>query len=171
MIGSVRLLSRRLIPSPEIGWLFKSEFYVIMTTKRDKIGAPPRRIRVEGKMEDRKNKKDRLATEVKELRRKIFRQAEENRECREALTLLRSFADAVKRLYVGVTIRDISGKKIYVNSTEAQRHGYRPEELIGKYVGILAPKELTDPLIVEKMKQMKNWDRESANIRTGRTTF
>lgn len=171
MIRSVHLLIRRLISAPEIGRLFKSEFYVIITMKRDKIGAPPRRIRIEGKMEDRDKTKDRLAAELKALRLKVFSLTEENRECREALTLLRSVADAVERLHVGVTIRDTSGKIVYVNSTEAKMHGHRPEQLIGKYVGVLAPKELSDPLTVEKMKQMKNWDRESVNIRTDGTTF
>jgi two-component system NtrC family sensor kinase len=108
-------------------------------------------------MEDRDKTKEQLAPELK--------------ECRRELALLKLVADAVERMQVGVTIRDTVGKIVYVNSTEAEMHGRKPEELLGKYVGILAPRELTDPLTVEKMKQMKNWSRESVNIRTDGTTF
>jgi PAS domain S-box-containing protein len=108
-------------------------------------------------MEERDKTKEQLAAELE--------------ECRQELALLKLVVDAVERMQVGVTIRDTAGKIVYVNSTEAEMHGHKPEELLGKYVGVLAPQELSDPLTVEKMKQMKNWSRESVNIRTDGTTF
>ncbi len=55
---------------------------------------------------------------------------------------LRKLEKALQTTRVGVTITDIEGKIIYVNSAEARMHGYDPEELAGKNVRIFAAPDI-----------------------------
>jgi len=77
---------------------------------------------------------------------------------------------AVEIMPIGVTITDVCGKILYTNPTEAEMHGYRIEELIGKDLGILAPPDLRRPLTSEELKEIKPL-RESVNIRKDGSIF
>jgi two-component system cell cycle sensor histidine kinase/response regulator CckA len=89
----------------------------------------------------------------------------------QAEEALRLFEKAIDNLQLGLTITDSHGKIIYTNPAEASMHGYQAEELIGKDVRILAPREIWDPLTVEQLLKMKSWKRESINIRKDGSTF
>ena len=92
-------------------------------------------------------------------------------ERKQAEEGLRLFERAIETLQLGLTVTDSHGKIIYTNPAEAGMHGYQVEELIGKDVRILAPREIWNPLAVEQLLKMKPWKRESINIRKDGSTF
>ena len=90
---------------------------------------------------------------------------------KQAEEALRLFERAIETLQLGLTITDSHGKIIYINLAEAKMHGYQVEELIGKDVRILAPREIWNPMTVEQLLKMNSWKRETINIRKDGSTF
>jgi len=84
---------------------------------------------------------------------------------------LRLFEKSAETTQLGITISDIEGKILYTNPAEAGMHGYKVEELIGKYVQIFAPPEISNPMTLEQIKNMKRFKRESVNIRKDGSMF
>jgi len=78
---------------------------------------------------------------------------------------------AVETMQLGLTISDVQRVIRYVNPAEAHMHGYRPEELIGQSVQILAPPGLGQPMTVEKMRDLSSWKRQSQNVRKDGSLF
>lgn len=114
-----------------------------------------------------------LVEEINRLEKIVEQQKQEertNHQDRKALALEK----AIETIDIGVTLTDPNGKILYTNPAEAKMHGYRVEELIGKHAKILAPKKLWDNRQKEdghKIEDMKNWKRESVNVRKNGTTF
>ena len=90
---------------------------------------------------------------------------------KQAEEALRLFERAIETLQLGLTITDSHGKIVYINLAEAKMHGYQVEELIGKDVRILAPREIWNPMTVEQLLKMDSWKRETINIRKDGSTF
>ncbi len=86
----------------------------------------------------------------------------------EALTKLEK---ALQTTQVGVTITDIEGKIIYLNSAEARMHGYDPDELVGKNVRIFASPEIWEVNPPDLIREMSSWRRESENLRKDGKSF
>ena len=78
---------------------------------------------------------------------------------------------ALQTTRVGVTITDIEGKIIYLNSAEARMHGYKPEELAGKNVRVFAAPEIWEVNPPDLIREMSSWKRESENLRKDGTSF
>lgn len=78
---------------------------------------------------------------------------------------------AVDTMQLGVTVTDLEGRIVYINPADAALHGYVPEELVGKDVRILAPRETHQRIPPEKITSRTTWRRESVNRRRDGTTF
>lgn len=78
---------------------------------------------------------------------------------------LRRLEKAVETMQLGVTITDIAGKIVYINSAEARIHGYTVDELVGRDVSVFCLPGYRRSLSSEKVRRMKSWRRESMNVR------
>jgi len=87
------------------------------------------------------------------------------REKEESLLALQK---AVENMQIGVTISDPKGKILYINPAEAEMHGYKVEDLVGKDARILGPPEMWKPMSQPVMKRFK---RETMNVRKDGSTF
>jgi diguanylate cyclase (GGDEF)-like protein/PAS domain S-box-containing protein len=77
------------------------------------------------------------------------------------LTLL---MHAIETIPIGVTIKDTSGRIIYMNPAEARMHGYSVGELLGKDSRVLAPQSIWSKVTVPVGSYDKSI-RESVNMR------
>lgn len=84
---------------------------------------------------------------------------------------LRMLNKAFETTQLGVTITDTEGTILYSNRAEAEMHGYRPEELIGQDVRVLAPEALWKPLGMDELKQLRSRQRETVNRRRDGSQF
>jgi diguanylate cyclase (GGDEF)-like protein/PAS domain S-box-containing protein len=84
---------------------------------------------------------------------------------------LRKLEKALQTTQVGVTITDIEGKIVYLNSAEARMHGYELEELEGKNVHIFASPEIWEVNPPDLIREMSSWKRESENLRKDGSAF
>jgi diguanylate cyclase (GGDEF)-like protein/PAS domain S-box-containing protein len=83
-------------------------------------------------------------------------------------TLL-SLQKAVETMQIGVTITDRNGKIIYINPADAEMHGYRVEELMGKDARIFAPPHIWKAKSPQSM--LMRFRRETMNTRKDGSTF
>lgn len=74
----------------------------------------------------------------------------EMRQVEDTISLLK---EAVDCLPIGITLRDLTGKILYVNPAEAELHGYTPEELIGREIRHHTPQEPMTPCLSEHLNQ------------------
>jgi diguanylate cyclase (GGDEF)-like protein/PAS domain S-box-containing protein len=84
---------------------------------------------------------------------------------------LRKLEKALQTTQVGVTITDIEGKILYLNSAEARMHGYGPEDLIGKNVRMFAAPETWEVNPPDLIREMSSWRRQSVNLRKDGSSF
>jgi diguanylate cyclase (GGDEF)-like protein/PAS domain S-box-containing protein len=84
---------------------------------------------------------------------------------------LRQLKKAVDTMQLGVTITDNEQRILYVNPAEAEMHGYRPEELLGRESTIFAPPELWQPMSKAKLRGVRSWRRDSVNVRKDGSRF
>jgi PAS domain S-box-containing protein len=88
---------------------------------------------------------------------------------RDSLSLLEK---ALDYLPLGITIKDVDGKIVYTNFTEALLHGYdRKQEILNQHARMFAPRELWEPMDIDKVRNMGAWKRETLNIRKKGETF
>jgi diguanylate cyclase (GGDEF)-like protein/PAS domain S-box-containing protein len=92
-------------------------------------------------------------------------------EMRQVEDNLRMLKEAVDCLPIGITLSDINGKIIYSNPSEAEIHGYSPEELIGREASQFAPQSHRKPFTPEQINNMGLMKRESINIRKNGEEF
>ena len=92
-------------------------------------------------------------------------------ELKQYEKMLRELRKAVETIRLGVTITDINGKIIYTNPADAEMHGYKVEELIGKDVRIFAPAGKKNFSSMEQIKRWKGMVRESVNVKKDGTEF
>ncbi len=86
-----------------------------------------------------------------------------------ALVRMRRLEKAVETLELGVTITDTKGRILYTNPAEAELHGYRVEELIGKDVSVFMPASWQPA--PGRPHQLASWRRETVNVRRDGTIF
>jgi PAS domain S-box-containing protein len=84
---------------------------------------------------------------------------------------LRRLVKAVESIELGLIVKDVAGKILFVNSAAAAMNGYAPEEMIGKNAQMLSPKEQWRSQSEEEARNMKRWSRESRNLRKDGTVF
>ncbi|MBC8385453.1 MAG: PAS domain S-box protein, partial [Candidatus Cloacimonetes bacterium] len=85
--------------------------------------------------------------------------------------ILRELKEAVETLRLGVTITDIQGNITYTNPADAEIHGYKVAELIGKDARIFAPLTYRKTTSIDQIKKWKGLIRESTNIRKDGSKF
>jgi len=79
--------------------------------------------------------------------------------------------EAVDTMLIGVTITDIFGKILYVNPADAIMHGYKPQELIGKYISIFTDDVIRSELDMDNIVEWHGKIRHSNNVRKDGTVF
>jgi len=84
---------------------------------------------------------------------------------------LHQIKQSVDTMKLGVTITDTFGKIIYVNHANAEMHGYKEEELIGKYSNIFTSNVLREPIDFEALKKIQGKIRKSSNLRKDGSIF
>ncbi len=90
----------------------------------------------------------------------------------DAKSRLLQLEKAVETMQVGVTITDLDGRIVYVNTAEATMHGYAADELLGKPGSVFAPPQLhKKPIERPRLRKVRSWRRESVNLRKDGTTF
>jgi len=93
---------------------------------------------------------------------------EEMKKRKKNEATLLSLQKAVETMQLGVTISDRTGKILYTNPAEAEMHGYRVDELLGKDSRIFGPPETWKPLFKPVLKSFR---RETTNVRKDGTMF
>jgi diguanylate cyclase (GGDEF)-like protein/PAS domain S-box-containing protein len=78
---------------------------------------------------------------------------------------------AVDSLPIGITFSDINGIIVYSNPAEAQMHGYKVGELVGKEARVFAAHDRSRPISAEQLKELGVWRRESVNVRKNGEEF
>ena len=123
------------------------------------------------KEEQNRKSREQLVSELKELRKWSEKLELLSSEYEHSNRTMRSFEKAFETMQIGVTITDLKGKILYINSAELAMHGYSKEDLEGKNVRIFAPTDSWKTLDVDQIKKMKRWKRESINKRKDGSTF
>ncbi len=90
-------------------------------------------------------------------------------ERERALAGLRRLEKAVETIEMGVTITDMAGRILYTNPAEAELHGYRVEELIGRPVSLFMPAAWRPA--AGQPPEIRSWRRETVNLRRDGTIF
>jgi len=84
---------------------------------------------------------------------------------------LPSLEKAVESMNIGLTFTGLDGKIIYINPADADIHGYKREELIGRDARTLAPQDNHRVMSPEEIMKRKFWRRESVNVRKDGSLF
>lgn len=122
-------------------------------------------------VKDEEKDREELVSELNELRRWYSKFSQLYDEYEDAIRRMRSFEKALETMQIGVTITDLNGNILYINSAELTMHGFSGEDLRGKNIKIFAPPEYWNPLTNEQIKTMKRWKRESTNKRKDGSLF
>lgn len=84
---------------------------------------------------------------------------------------LRQLEAAVRTMQLGVSITDAEGRIVYLNTAEAEMHGYAIEELLGKDARNLSPREQWKALPARELGHITKWKRERVRIRKDSSRF
>jgi PAS domain S-box-containing protein len=122
-------------------------------------------------MIDKDKTKEQLIEEVVEIRARLNKIEAAYTEFDRAVAKLISFEKALETMHIGVTITNLEGDILYVNSADLEMHGYSAEELKGRSVSIFAPDKHWKPLAIEQIASMEKWKRESVNVRKDGSVF
>lgn len=82
-----------------------------------------------------------------------------------------TLARALNMVPVGVTITDTEGTILFVNPADAEIHGYKVDELLGRNVRLFSTSRHWKVLSPEELSRLKGWTRESVNRKKDRTLF
>ena len=109
----------------------------------------------------------RAETQKVELARlALTREHEARQRIEEAQLMLQK---AVETASFGVTVTDLEGRIVYVNRADAEMHGFRPQELMGKDARLYGLGDLAAPR--NGPLPIRFWDRESMNVRRDGSRF
>jgi PAS domain S-box-containing protein len=122
-------------------------------------------------VKDEEKGREELVSELNELRQWYSKFSQLYDEYEHAIRRLRSFEKALETMQIGVTITDLDGNILYINSAELEMHGRLGEDMRGKNIKMFAPPDYWNPLTAEQLKTMKRWKRESINKRKDGSTF
>lgn len=101
----------------------------------------------------------------------VFNSGEDITEQEFVQDVLLTLQKAIETIRLGVTITDPEGRIIFTNPAEAIMHGYSPEELIGRDLGVFAPTRMRHPVAIKQIRKWQGKVRESINIRKDGSTF
>src|SRR6202035_4957216 len=88
-----------------------------------------------------------------------------------AESALRRLVKAVETVGIGITVTDAQGRIVYTNPAEARMHGYTAEELVGMRAQVLAPPPARQGGAAQRLAALKDWRRESFNMRKDGSLF
>lgn len=103
--------------------------------------------------------------------RKAFLNHNEHSNRIKAEKELHLFKKALDTTHMGVTITDPTGVIIYSNPADGEMHGYSSIEPLGMKGKQFSPPDLWHQMKQEELSGIKNWGRESVNIRKDKSTF
>lgn len=121
-------------------------------------------------MKDKKNKSQ-LLSELSELQNHLQRLGSIKDKFKKTNESLRFFKKALETMQLGVTVTDLQGNVLYTNPADADMHGYKVKELIGKNVKMFAPSKLWHPITKDNFTAINRWKRESINKRKDNSLF
>lgn len=107
---------------------------------------------------------------IKDSSQNFFSAASQQLE-KQLIQKIKILEKALDVLPIGVTITDKIGRIMYVNHKEATTHGYSVDELLGKDIRILSPKELWNPASFSQLAELQHWERESVNLHKNGNLF
>lgn len=113
--------------------------------------------------------RERLDHEVEASRSARMILEEERKERQRLEQSQKILQTAVETIRLGLTVTDLEGRIQYVNPAEAEMHGYRQKELLGKNARLYGLGEMND--IDSEPPPAKFWDRESVNQRKDGSKF
>jgi PAS domain S-box-containing protein len=122
-------------------------------------------------VKDEEKDREELVSELNELRQWHSKFSLLYNEYEDTIRRMRSFEKALETMQIGVTITDLDGNILYINSAELEMHGFTGQDLRGKNIKIFAPPDYWNPLTSEQIKMMKRWKRESINRRKDGSVF
>ena len=122
-------------------------------------------------VKDEEKDREELVSELNELRQWYNKFSHLYDEYEHAIRRLRSFEKALETMQIGVTITDLDGNILYINSAELEMHGHAGEDMRGKNIKLFAPPDYWNPLTTEQIKTMKRWKRESINRKKDGSMF
>lgn len=122
-------------------------------------------------VKDEEKDKEELVSELNELRQWYSKFSLLYNEYEDTIRRMRSFEKALETMQIGVTITDLDGNILYINSAELEMHGFSGQDIRGKNIKIFAPSDYWNPLTSEQIKTMKRWKRESMNRRKDGSVF
>jgi PAS domain S-box-containing protein len=122
-------------------------------------------------VKDEEKDKEELVSELNELRQWYSKFSLLYDEYEDAIRRMRSFEKALETMQIGVTITDLDGNILYINSAELEMHGFSGQDIRGKNIKIFAPPDYWNPLTSQQIKTMKRWKRESMNRKKDGSVF
>jgi len=84
---------------------------------------------------------------------------------------LRQLEAAVRTMQLGISITDSDGRIVYLNTAEAEMHGYSIEELLGRDARNLSPREQWKALPARELGHITKWKRERVRLRKDGSRF
>lgn len=115
--------------------------------------------------------KEELHKELEALREENARLRSEISQLQHEKTTHHLLQSALETIPLGVTISNQEGEILYTNPAEAAMHGFDVDELVGQNVRSLAPPTQWRNLSDEEVRNLKNWKRESLNVRRDGSVF
>ncbi len=108
------------------------------------------------------------SAEIEALNAKLTAELAERRRTNESLLLLEK---AVRTTKVGIVFRDVDNIVRFINPADAEMHGYKAEDIIGRDVSVLGAPGARKKLTKEQLKDIKTWARERVNVRRDGSMF
>ncbi len=114
-------------------------------------------------MRDEDKTREQLLSDLADFRKRFNAMEASCIDYKESADSLQFFEKALETMQLGVTISDLKGNILYINSAELDMHGYTTEEVCDKTVRTFAPTSEWNPMTAEQITSMKRWARESIN--------
>ena len=121
-------------------------------------------------MTDKAKKPEQPLNVLSEMRECLHKQ-EQSHDLKGFMDSPVTLKKAFDTMQIGVTISDVNGRIVYINSADANMHGYEVEELLGEEVRIFSPTKLWKPMNLKEIKSLHKWKRESTNLRKDGSVF
>ena len=108
------------------------------------------------------------SAEISALNTKLTDELAERKRTNEALLLLEK---AVRTTKVGIVFRDVNNIVRFINPADAEMHGYKAEDIIGRDVSVLGTPGARKKLTKDELKSVKTWERDRVNVRRDGSMF
>ena len=122
-------------------------------------------------MTDKAKKPEQTLNVLSEMRECLHKQEQSHDLDKGFIESPVTLKKAFDTMQIGVTISDVNGRIVYINSADANMHGYEVEELLGAEVRVFSPTKLWKPMNLKEIKSLHKWKRESTNLRKDGSVF